>query len=434
MPDLTIRRFLRPLAVVLLVLLITLGVVRAGIEGVAAYQVREADRALEHQNYKVARTHLEEALKMRPNSPTLHLRLGRVCRQQGMLLDAEAHLKALRRLEGQTEAYQLEILMLQAEGGNLDEVYNKLYVYVKENRPEQGLVLESLVISLLNRELYRSAGSYAMQWIAKDPDNVQALYYLGVTKLNNGAAEDAVELLRRALRRDESRDNVRTALGMALIDINSFDDGAKQLEISLEHQPKDAFTTVGLAKCYMGKGQVQKAADLLDRALNDNPKSASLLTERGKIALIMGQPKEAYVWLSKALEIEPKNALALYQMEVCLSDLGRTQDAARMREARVATEKAMMRVEEIISRELPAHTTPALLHELGVLLVANGREDNGMVWLYKALEQDPQYQPTLMYLAEHFEGKGDMQRAREFRARLSHDSTEPASGPSAVGP
>ena len=109
--------------------------------------------------------------------------------------------------------------MLQAEGGQLDQVYGKLMPYVKENRPEAGLVLQSLVMTLLSRELYRSAGNYATQWVAREPQNVQALYYLGVAKLYTGQAEEAVEVLRRALARDQSRDDIRTILGTALVDV-----------------------------------------------------------------------------------------------------------------------------------------------------------------------------------------------------------------------
>ena len=82
---------------------------------------------------------------------------------------------------------------------------------------------------------------------------------------------------------------------------NAFDKGATELEISLQHQPDDPLTLVGLAHCYTGKGQVQKAADLLDAALAKQAGTAGMLTERGKIALLMDQPKEAEPWLRKAL-------------------------------------------------------------------------------------------------------------------------------------
>jgi len=408
--------------VLLLLLLIALGLARAGIEAIASYQVREADRALDRQNYKEGRLHLEKALKMRTNSATLQLRLARVCRQLGLLPDADAHLKALRRMEGQSEQYQLEMLMLQAEAGHLDDVYPKLIVYVKEDRPEAGLVLEALVVSLLSQELYHSAGSYAAQWAAKEPQNVQALYFLAVTRLNVGQADAAVELLRRALARDPTRDDARAALGTALIEVNAFDAGAAELELCLQHQPNDPFAAVGLARCYMGKGLVQKAADLLDAALANSPDNGSLLAERGKTALIMGQPKEAEHWLRHALEIEPANTLATYQMEVCLTDLGRRPEAKIIADRRVRLEKDMARAEEIVARELPRGQTPALLHELGKIYVNNGRE-NGIIWLYKALEQDPGYQPTLEFLAEYYERKGDAQRANQLRNRLPPEPT-----------
>ena len=210
---------------------------------------------------------------------------------------------------------------------------------------------------------------------------------------------------------------------------NAFDKGATELEISLQHQPDDPLTLVGLARCYTGKGQVQKAADLLDAALAKQAGTAGMLTERGKIALLMDQPKEAEPWLRKALALDPSDTGATYQLEVCLTDLGQKHEAEEIAAKRRRAEKDLARIDTIIGRELPVEITPARLHELGTLLVRNGREQNGMIWLHKVLDMDPDYQPTLAFFAEYYEGKGDMQRARQFRERLPSEPMEPASVP-----
>ena len=112
-----------------------------------------------------------------------------------------------------------------------------------------------------------------------------------------------------------------------------------------------------------------------------------------------------------------------------MTDLGQKHEAEEIAAKKRRAEKDLARIDTIIGRELPVEITPARLHELGTLLVRNWREQNGMIWLHKVLDMDPDYQPTLAFFAEYYEGKGDMQRARQFRERLPSEPMEPASVP-----
>jgi len=345
----TKRQLVRGGAVLLLVALIVMGLARAGVEGYAVYHIREADRALARQNYEVAKPHLEAAVRARPASATLHLRLARVHRQLGQLLQAEEHLNACRRIEGQSEDYQLEVMMVQAERGRLDDVFEQLYVYVDKDKPQAPLILEALVLATFNEQLYAPATSFATKWVAKEPKNVQALYLLGACKANLAQTEEAIELLQRAIDIDPDRDDVRQTLALVLADAHSYKAAAAHAEACLKKHPNDPLLKGILARCYVGMGDLPKARELLDEALPDGKGDANLLAERGKVALIMGDTQEdtqeAEVWLTRAMQADPSNTVAVYSMVACLTKLGKKDEASKMDARRIQLEADLMRVD-----------------------------------------------------------------------------------------
>jgi len=418
----TKRRLVRGGAVLLLAALILLGVARAGVEGYAAYHIREADHALARQNYEAAKPHLEAAVRVRPTSATLHLRLGRLYRQMGQLTPAQEQLTLCRHIEGQSEEYQLEVLMMQAEAGRLDDVFEKLFVYVKEDKqPQANLVLEALILTTLSEQLYAPANAFGTKWVAKEPKNVQALYLLGAAKANLSQTEEAVELLQRAIDIDPDRDDVRRSLALVLADAHSYTSAAKHAQECLRKSPNDPLLHGILARCYLGMGDLVKARDLLDQALPEGKGEPTLLAERGKLALMLGDREEAELWLTRAMKADPSNTIAMHSMIACLTDLGKKQEAAELDERFHTLEKDLTRIDKIMTKEMLDNPSAPLFNELGTLLLKHGRDEQGLLWMYKALAKDPNYQPTNQYLADYFKSKGDLERAEQHRAALPRE-------------
>src|SRR5262245_9098174 len=277
------QRLLRLWVLIVLLALILLGLARAGAEVYASYQIRAADKALERQNYKEAKPHLEAALKVRPNSADLHLRLGRLCRQMNNLDEAYEHLKACRRLEGESEAYQLEMLMCRAQSGFFEEVLGKLWVYYEQDRPEAPLVCESLTLSCMSQDMIGMALGMADHWLQKQPDNVQALYYKGWCNSELGSVDVALVSLEKAVARDPDREDIQQMRGFMLCDLQRYDEARTIIENYLKNHPDDALSLLYLARCLYGKGQTEQAQEVLSRAIDDNNiVTPALLAERGK--------------------------------------------------------------------------------------------------------------------------------------------------------
>lgn len=416
------RRSARAAALVALALVILSGLVKAAAEGYAGYHVRAAEQVLRRQDYVGARHHLGLALKARPSSPVLHLLLGRVCRQAGEHAAAEEHLKQCRRLQGgQSEDYQLEVLMLQAQQGQMEEVFDKLYVYVDQGRPEAPLVLEALCQAALSQQLTGAAAAHARRWLDLEPDNVQALYCLGWCLLDRGLPEEAVDCLGRAHELAPDRTDVRQALAAALAATHHDDEAVAHYVYCLRADPNDPTALLGAARCWFDLGKPEEARRLLDAALERGDGDARLMAERGKLALHVGRPEEAEGWLRKALAADPNEMLAPYQLPICLRQLGRTSEAERLAEENRKRDADLDRLQHILTVELrTSPRSPALFHELGSLMVRNGRPQ-GLLWLYKALKLDPDYRPTHAFLADYWQRQGVPEKAAEHRARLAEE-------------
>jgi tetratricopeptide (TPR) repeat protein len=393
---------------------------KVGVDGYASYQIRTADKLLERQNYRAAKPRLEAALRARPTSATLHLRVGRLCRQLDLLPEAAEHLRAARRIEGETEEYQLEMLMVQAQAGHGEFLYDKLWIYVLLDRPQAPLVCEALARCFLAQELYHPAVNQIDRWLEKEPNNVQALYMKGYCMVQLGSSETAVHLLQEALERDPERDDVEQVLAFALGDIDRYNEAVVLHERVLQKHPSDGLTglaLLGLARCRQNQGQLDNARELLDQAVAADPWNAEVLAERGKVAMLLEQPEEAESWLRKALKLDASNRLANFQLQSCLTRLGRDTEAMAVAEANRKRDKDMERLQTILSKEIVTNVSSPLYHEVGKLLLENGREE-GLLWLYKALVLDPMYEPSNRLLAEYWEKQGDPDRAKIHRARL----------------
>jgi tetratricopeptide (TPR) repeat protein len=385
------RGVLHWVAVGLLVTLILLGLLRAGIEGYAGYHSYKADKYLAKQNYVEAQKHLEAVLKVRPQSAALHLRLGRVYRQQDLLDKAMDQYHIARELQGQTEEYQLEMLMRKAQTTNFEEVYDNLWVYVATDkpeapRPEAPLVLESLALAAMTEGVPPMALGMVDRWLEKQPDNVAALYMKAKIVMQLGSLDDAVAALEKALARDPEREDIQQLRGIFLAELHRYDDAIAIHRQYLQKHPNDPMSLLYLARCLYNKGEANEAQEVLVQAQVEGEGVPDLWAERGKMLLLMGDPKAAEPWLRKALEADPNLQLANYQLAICVRRLGRVAEAERLDEINRQRDKDNLEM-AMLSKKLATDDSAELFGKLGALYLRMGRE-NGIFWIYKAIKKD----------------------------------------------
>jgi tetratricopeptide (TPR) repeat protein len=414
------RRLRRGLGLLLLLGIIALGGWMAGREIWAGYQIEAAQKATSHQDYAEARRCLERALRVRPHSPALHLLAARAARQSGNLTDADRHLRECARLQGGvSEDLQLERLMFRAQTGEVEAVLENLYVYVRETRPEAPLVLEAICQGFIRERLIGPALACIDQWLALEPDNAQAHYCRAWCLSEQGGTEEAARSLQHAFEQSPERDDIRLALAGVLTQLHHYPEAAAHFEALLPRMPHDQMLLLGLAQCQVALGEPGRAQELLDTLIEESPRSTEALVERGKLALALDHPAEAEGWCRRALETDPNCYPAAYQLVLCLDRLGNKKESAELTKKLQRMEADMSRLQKLMTGALRSENQgPDLYHEVGALMLRTGREEDGLVWLGKALRLDPTHQPTHRELADYFDRHDDKERARRHREML----------------
>jgi tetratricopeptide (TPR) repeat protein len=394
------------------------GVGLALIDWRAGSELTAADEALQHGRLEEARWHLQETLRYRPRSPAAHVLAARAARLAGNFKEAEEHLHSCRRFQrGVSEDCQLEELMLRAQSGEVDAVFDKLWVYVVRAHPAAPLVLESLCLAFTTEMNMEAARTCIERWLVQQPESAQAVFYRGCWFEQVQAFPRAAEDFRHAQELDPQRGDVRLHLAGVLATQHQDAEAVQEYESVIRREPANGEALLGLARCRRQLGQSEEAERLLDHLLAAEPDNAEALTERGLAALQDDRvPQHAEAFLRRAVAAEPAAREAHYNLHLCLGQLGRQPEAEE--EARVLNrlDADMKRLTEIFQNELrTGRSNPDLLQEIGAILLRSGKDKEGLYWLFKALTVHPRHRATHLLLADYYRRTGDAQLEEAHR-------------------
>jgi tetratricopeptide (TPR) repeat protein len=416
-------------AVVVLLGLISFCALWVGLEVWAYYQTRQTKQALARHDYPAAWEHANKALKVRGRNPELHLLAARAARLTGKYEDAADHLQACFDSQGGTsEPLQLEHIMLKAQTGHVEEVFESLFVYVNEDRPEAPLILEAICSGLLSQNLYGMATYCTQEWVKRDKNDSQALFMHGSCLAMQNAWDEAATHLEHAKVVAPERDDIKLVLARVYVEMKKYSEAAELFEALLAHGSDDPVIRTGLARCKVGLSDLEGARAFLDRQIDEDTSDADLLTERGKLAALLDRPQEAERWFRKALNNSPYHHDALFSLEQCLQYQGKHKQATEMGRRRSVLEEEEHRLMDLMQKlNTPTRPTPAVYDEIGQIYLRRGNTDFALYWLYKALTLDRSYEPSHKALVAHYEKMGDKQNAQQHRRWLRSEQPPPPS-------
>lgn len=213
--------------------------------------------------------------------------------------------------------------------------------------------------------------------LARLPDQPQFLTLLAEAERRLGHAARALELAQRVLAATPTDAQARYYGGLALLDLNRHDEAIAYLEAVTR-------TEAGMVEAYVRLGTLYLEDDRLDEATGMFVKAAMLAPSRRDIRLSLGRVYRLAGLLSDA---EQQLALVLPR--------GSTVEASAFYE------------------ELQAD----LYLESGLLRLQQGRLDEALIALRRALEFRPAHGPTLQALADAFARQGNYDLAADHAAR-----------------
>jgi protein O-GlcNAc transferase len=229
--------------------------------------------------------------------------------------------------------------------------------------------------------------------LAGDPEDVDALHFLGVIALQRGDPLRAAEMISRALARNAGNAPAHNNLGTAL---------------SAQGKAKEALV------CFLD-------------ALALQPDYADAMCNLGGALMVLGDPERAAACLRRALAITPTLPEARSRLETLLQDRQRelealARDEAGLRpddvDAHVSLGKRFRAYGELDKAVaccqralLLAPGSPLALYHLGNALNSAGRHGEAIACYRKALEGKPDFPDALVNLGTALYGQGELDEA-----------------------
>ena len=320
------------------------GAVAAWPHAWAWYHLAAGRTAAEHYHADEARTQIDACLAVWPDSVEAHLLAARAARLAGDFPKAEQHLRECQRLQKTpSEETVLEWALFHAAAGDLDDVEGYLQDDIRRDPGRAGPIREALAEGYLRVYRVRDALNLLQDWLAAQPDEVQALTLLGNLYWQVSAPGNAADQYRRVVELDPSRREARERLAIGLLEVGRYDEALKHLEVLRRADPEDADIQVRIARCQERLDRPEEARATLDAVLAKDPDHGPALRLRGQMLLQDGKPADAEDWLRRAARAQPDSYESNWSLYECLQKQGKDGEAkaplARAEELKARTER-----------------------------------------------------------------------------------------------
>lgn len=159
--------------------------------------------------------------------------------------------------------------------------------------------------------------------LARDPEQPNALHYLGVAKHQQGRNDEAEPLIRRAIQKMPSDAHAYSNLGLVLHGLGRFDEALASYDQALARLPVFAEASYNRGNTLRSLGRLEEAVTGYDAALAAHPAYVEALVSRGVVLGMLKRPAKALESFDRALAVKPMHASALNNRGTALRDLQR---------------------------------------------------------------------------------------------------------------
>ena len=182
----------------------------------------------------------------------------------------------------------------------------------------------------LHREGQFEAAARAYQnHLDEHPDDHRAKHMYGVLRFQQGAIDEAVELLYAATSLRDDQPDYFVNLGLVLTRASRIKEAIDAYQRALRLAPASAEAANGLAICLRRDGQTEQAISAFRRALAIAPEQPDTLNNLGVACRAAGKIQEAITAYQQALRLNPKHADAWHNLGNARLDVGETDSAAQ---------------------------------------------------------------------------------------------------------
>lgn len=379
------------------------------------YQVSAAERALQRYDLEAARDHLERGLGNWPGNSRVLLLAAQTARRLDNCAEAERLLTDHERRQGPTEAAKLEWLLLGVQQGEHAEQEAYLRSLVDAKHPAAPLILEALAKGFMNVSRWSRMRSSLNLLLEREPENIPALILRGKGWDGVHNPERAVEDYQRAVDLLPTTGEGRLRLAETLQRLGRVREAVAHFEFLRQREPGNPAVLLGLAHCRFESHELEQAEMLLDDLLAAQPDHVAALVERGRLSLCRGQRADAVEKLSRAAVLAPWHREAHRLLDRCLETLGKSTLAEKCQAQLRDLEASDRQAGRLSLRYRHSPRDASVRFDVAMWALQNGREPEGVRWLFATLLVDPRHARTHAALADYFERTGQPRRSAEHR-------------------
>ncbi len=252
--------------------------------------------------------------------------------------------------------------------------------------------------------------------LSQDPDDADALHWLGVLFYQAGDIAQALPLLQQAVYSRPDDAAFHHNLGQACLAAAQFTEAIRALERSSDLDPMRPETFLALGQAYLARhspGDANAAILVLRQASIAGLDSPELHLHLSTALLAAGRAEEAIAAARAALERRPDYPLAHHHLALAFRALG------KLREARAALAQAA---------SLQPNSA-AVSYAQACLEIQAGEPDKATTLLRRAISLDESYLPAFDALAALLAQRGKPEEAQRLLNRAARVAKTRSAGP-----
>jgi tetratricopeptide (TPR) repeat protein/2-polyprenyl-3-methyl-5-hydroxy-6-metoxy-1,4-benzoquinol methylase len=285
------------------------------------------------------------------------------------------------------------------------------------------------------------------QILAADPSHFDSLHLLGILAHQVGRHDAAIDIIGRAIARNDQVPECHYNLGLALAAAGRMQDAAAEFAKAIALKSDYAEAHMNLGNAHKNLGHSDEAIASFERALALKPDVAELHYNLANVLAEKGDLHRAKVGYERALSLKADYAEAHSNLAITLMAQGRSDEALghhrhavalnpNLIQAQVSFGNALMtqgRLDDAVATYRQAIARKPDFAEahcnLASIRMSQGRADEALESYLQALAIDPELAVALINVAKLLLNRGDLVQAFEFVKRAvqraqSHETEE----------
>ncbi|MEM0907213.1 MAG: tetratricopeptide repeat protein [Pseudomonadota bacterium] len=163
--------------------------------------------------------------------------------------------------------------------------------------------------------------------LAHQPENSDALQFLGVLRHNQGRNEDAINLLKQASALDPDNPGLLLNMGNVMIEAGDADEAVSVYQDVLKLAPKSAEAWSNAGVLLRTVGQLDLAEEALRKSIELNPEEAAPWHNLGNLLISVDRVEEAVQCALRATTYLPQSRVGRKLLATAYAYLGETEKA-----------------------------------------------------------------------------------------------------------